>query len=169
MDKTKVTKDLDAKTLTIAREFEAPKATVWRAYADKNWFERWWGPEGWETTLKEASFTVGGKYHYCMKCVDERQTDWYGKDSWGVMQFESIDEPDTFSYKDYFADADGNYDTNLPNLRMTVTLEETDGKTNLITVCYGETAEDIEKLIGMGMIEGFSSSCNKIDQLIKEQ
>src|SRR5690242_1635466 len=107
MDKTKVTKALAAKTLTVERTFNAPKHKVWNAYADKDVFVRWWGPEGWETTVKEFEFKPGGRNLYAMKCVDKNQGDFYGQESWGLMEFESINEPDTFTYNDFFANPDG--------------------------------------------------------------
>ena len=168
MDKTKVTKDLEAKTLTIERAFAAPKAKLWQAYADKDTFAAWWGPEGWETTVKEFDFKPGGRVHYGMKCVDKNQGEWFGQESWGLMQLESVNEPDDFSYKDYFSDADGNIAPNMPAITVEVKLVEADGKTNLVTRCLGETAEDIEKLVAMGMVEGFSSQMNKLDKFLAE-
>lgn len=91
MDKTNVTKDLDAKTITIERVFDATKDTLWRAYADKAWFEKWWGPEGWETTTKVFDLSAGGQIHYGMKCVDKNQGEWYGQEAWGFMKIESVD------------------------------------------------------------------------------
>ena len=40
----KLTKDLANKTLSLEREFDAPKEKVWKAWADKETFEKWWGP-----------------------------------------------------------------------------------------------------------------------------
>lgn len=166
MDKTKVTKDLEAKTLTIERTFAAPKEKLWRAYSDKDWFVKWWGPEGWQTSVKEFDFKAGGRIHYGMKCVDKAQGEFYGQESWGIMQLEAINEPDSFEYKDYFADADAKVQENMPALRATVELKEADGKTTLITRCYADTAEDIEKLVAMGMVEGFSSSADRLERLV---
>ena len=81
MSQTKVTKDLENKTLIIERTFDAPAQKLWRAYADKEWFEQWWGPEGWQTTTKEFTFAPGGRIHYAMKCVDENQGEWFGQES----------------------------------------------------------------------------------------
>ena len=78
MNETKVTKDLESKTLIIERSFNAPKDRLWQFYAVKEKFEQWWGPEGWETTTKEFDFTPGGQVHYAMKCVDEAQGEWFG-------------------------------------------------------------------------------------------
>lgn len=166
MDNTKVTKDLKNKTLTIERIFNAPKSKLWRAYADKDWFVQWWGPEGGETTVKEFDFRPGGRNLYGMKCIDKNQGEWFGQESWGLMQYESIDEPDSFSYRDYFADAEDNIQEGMPAITVAIELVEADNKTTVVVRCQGETAEDIEKLVAMGMIEGFSSSSDKLERLV---
>lgn len=166
MDKVKVTKDLENKTLIIERTFDAPKERVWRAYADKEWFEKWWGPEGWETTTKEFDFRVGGKIHYCMKCVDKNQGEWFGQESWGLMEIESIDEPNNFSAKDYFSDLSSSVDTTKPAQRFEVEFIEEDGKTRLVNKSIANSVEELEEVIKMGMIEGFSSQLNKLEELL---
>jgi len=169
MQKTKVTKDLENKTLTIEREFAAPKAKLWQAYADKDLFAQWWGPEGWETTVKEFNFAPGGRNHYCMKCVDENQGEWFGQESWGLMTYQDITEPDSFTYRDAFSDESGAVNKEMPLLNISIELREQGDKTALVTVVHGDSAEDIEKLVGMGMIEGFSSSADKLERLVTAQ
>lgn len=168
MDKTKVTKNLEAKTLTIERTFDAPKSKLWRAYADKEWFEKWWGPEGWETTTKSFDFKVGGQIHYGMKCVDKDQGEWFGQISWGLMKIESVDEPNGFSARDYFSDEEGTLDETKPGQRFEVELMEEGGKTRLVTRSITETAEALEELVKMGMVEGFSSQLNRLEALLAE-
>jgi uncharacterized protein YndB with AHSA1/START domain len=169
MDKTKVTKDLQNKTLTIEREFNAPKAKLWNAYADKETFAKWWGPEGWETTIKEFNFAPGGRNHYCMKCTDEAQGQWFGQESWGLMEYGDMSEPDRFTYKDAFTDETGVANKDMPLLTVDIELKEQDGKTTVVSVVHGDSAEDIEKLLAMGMIEGFSSSADKLERLVTQQ
>jgi uncharacterized protein YndB with AHSA1/START domain len=169
MDKTKVIKDLENKTLTIERVFDAPKEKVWKAYAEKDWFEKWWGPEGWETTAKEFDFRPGGRVHYCMKCVDENQGEWFGQESWGLVIMSEVNAPTSFVGKDYFPDAEGNQNSDLPGQTMSVELVDEDGKTRMISRSITETAEALEKMIEMGMVEGFESQMNKLDQLLAEQ
>ncbi len=168
MDKTKVTKDLENKTLTIERTVDAPKEKLWRAYADKEWFEKWWGPEGWETTTKIFDFRVGGQIHYGMKCVDKDQGEWFGQESWGLMTIEAVDEPNSFSANDHFADAEGNLDEKMPTQRFEVELVGEEGKTRIITRSITETAGQLEELVKMGMVEGFSSQLNKLEALLAE-
>jgi len=165
MDKTTVTKDFENKKLVIDRALDAPAAKVWRAYAEKDLFVKWWGPEGWETTVTEFEFQPGGRNHYCMKCVDEGQGEFFGQESWGLMEYTAIEDGVRIEYIDSFSDADGNKQDGMPNLRCVVEFVESDGTTHLVSTIYGDTAEEIEKLIEMGMIEGFDSSANKLEAL----
>ncbi len=167
MPKTVLKKDLKNKKFVIERTFDAPKQKVWPAYADKEFFEKWWGPQGWETTLKEHDLRPGGRVHYCMKCVDKNQDEWYGQESWGLMEVESVDEPNGFVYLDYFSDASGAKKDDMPGLKIEVELDEKDGKTVLRSICYAGSVEDIEKLVKMGMYEGFDSQLDKLEKLLQ--
>ena len=88
MADVKVIKDLDNKKLVIEYVANGPVEKVWRAYTEKDSFEQWWGPEGWETIAKEFDFKPGGHIHYGMKCVDEQQGEWFGQESWGIMEIQ---------------------------------------------------------------------------------
>lgn len=168
MDDVKVTKDIENKTLTIERSFNAPKEKLWRVYADKEWFEKWWGPEGWDTTVREFDLRPGGKLHYGMKCVDENQGEWFGQESWGLMHIETVDAPNSFSAIDYFSDAEGVINEQMPSQEFTVELIEEDGKTRLLTRSITASTEQLEELLKMGMVEGFASQLNKLEILLAE-
>ena len=168
-NEVKVTKDLENKKLIIEREFEGSQEKVWKAYADQATFEKWWGPEGWETKAKVFSFAPGGRIHYDMKCVDESQGDWFNKSSWGVMLIESIDEPNSFTYTDYFSDENGTLNEEMPALKVTNEfIDLGDGRSKLLSTSYADSAEQIEQLVNMGMIEGFTSQLNRLDNLLAE-
>lgn len=166
MVQTKVTKDVENKTLIIECEFDAPKERVWRAYADKEWFEQWWGPEGWQTTTKTFEFKPGGSIHYGMECVDKNQGEWYGQQSWGLMLIDTIDEPNRFEAQDRFSNEEGTVDENMPAQKFVVELIEENGKTRLVCRSISETAEGLETLVKMGMVEGFSSQLNRLESLL---
>lgn len=166
MADVKVTKDLENNKLVIEYEANGPLEKVWRAYNDKDWFEKWWGPEGWETTAKEFSFKPGGRVHYGMKCVDKSQGEWFGQTSWGVMDIQSVEDLKSFSYKDYFSDEEGALNNELPAITVTNEFFEENGKTKIVSTSLGENAEQIEQLVNMGMVEGFSSQLNKLNQLV---
>ena len=166
MSNVTVNKDLANKTLTIERSFQAPKEKLWKAYADKEWFEAWWGPEGWQTTTKEHNFTSGGRIHYGMKCVDENQGEWFGQESWGIMDIEQVDEPNSFSAKDYFSNPEGEINNQMPGSQFKVEFIEDGDHTKLVCHSMTQTEEQLEELVKMGMVEGFSSQLNKLEALL---
>ena len=166
MAEVKITKDLENKKLIMEWVANGPLDKVWRAFAEKEWFEKWWGPEGWETTTKEFSFQAGGRIHYDMKCMDEQQGEWFGKSSWGIMQIQDVTPGKSFTYKDYFSDEAGTLNTDMPALIVTNDFFEEDGKTKIVSTSLAGSAEQIEQLIQMGMVEGFSSQLNRLDALV---
>jgi uncharacterized protein YndB with AHSA1/START domain len=165
-NKTIATTDTETKALVMKRTFDAPKDAVWRAYADKEWFVQWWGPEGFETSVKQFDFAPGGRNHYGMKGIDPQQTEWFGQTAWGIMAYETISEPDSLRYKDYFCDEAGTIDDSLPAMTIVVELTESDGKTTVTSTSYADSLEDIETLLAMGVVDGYSSSCDKLARLL---
>lgn len=166
MAQVNVTKDLENKTLIIEYVANGPLEKVWNAYTVKEQFEKWWGPEGWVTEAKEFNFTPGGRVHYGMKCVDENQGEWFGQYSWGLMEIQTIEEGSSFSYVDYFSDEDGRLNTQMPVLTIRNEFVKEGNKTRIISRSIAESAEQIEELIKMGMVEGFSSQLNKLDTVV---
>lgn len=166
MEKVKVSKNPENKTLTIEQTFDTTKENLWRAYSKKEWFEKWWGPEGWETTTSEFDFQPGGKIHYCMKNVDKNQGEWFGQVSCGLMEIRKVDELNSFSAVDYFSDTEGAVNEQMPSQKMEVEFVEEEGKAHLISRSVMESAEQLEELLEMGMVEGFTSQLNKLEKLL---
>lgn len=168
MAEVNVTKDLEAKTLTIEAVVNGPKDKVWQFYADKDSFEKWWGPEGWETTAKEFDFRPGGRVLYDMHCVDKNQGEWYDQHSWGIMNIQEIDEGSRIAFEDVFSDETGEANTEMPTTQTSVELTDAEGKTKITTRSVFKTVEQLEELVKMGMAEGWSSQLDKLDALLAE-
>ncbi|MCK8520510.1 SRPBCC domain-containing protein [Aquimarina sp. D1M17] len=58
--------DLNNRTLTIEKTFNAPIELVWEAWTQPEHIANWWGPKGMETKILEHDFTVGGNWKYVM-------------------------------------------------------------------------------------------------------
>lgn len=101
-----------------------------------------------------------------MKCIDEQQGEWFGQISWGVMEIQDVQAPKRLIYRDYFSDEQGTLNNELPALLVTNEFFEEAGKTKIICTSIADTAEQIEELIKMGVIEGYSSQLNKLDALV---
>lgn len=61
--------DLEQKTLSIKRTFEASITSVWHAWTNPNIIAKWWG-RGMPITIKEHDFKIGGTWTYAMPMPD---------------------------------------------------------------------------------------------------
>lgn len=72
--------------LEITRSFDAPRALLFRLWADPAHRVRWWGPEGYALSHCEVDFREGGAWAIAMKNVD-------GYEHWVRGTFTEIAEP----------------------------------------------------------------------------
>src|SRR4051812_26691248 len=140
MSDTTFTPDLDTKTLRVERVFNAAPEKVWQAWTTPELFEKWWGPRGWTTAVKHLDLKPDGYMLYGMQCEDPGQPDWYGKESWGKAVYQTIDEPNTLRYTDYFSDNEGVVDENMPAMDITVEFVPEDGATRLVSTTVFATS-----------------------------
>ncbi|MDB5055026.1 MAG: activator of Hsp90 ATPase 1 family protein [Bacilli bacterium] len=104
----------EGNVLTLERLFDAPRELVFKVFSEAEHLKHWWGPRGWTLTVCNVDFRPGGVWHYCMKCIDEKQVDFFGFESWGKAVYEEIVEPEKVILVDYFSDADGNEAEGMP-------------------------------------------------------
>ncbi len=162
-----ITKKPEANQLILERTFDAPVERVFGAFTSADALSQWWGPRGWETTTKELTVKPGGRWHYGMKCVDEAQGEWYGKTSWGLSIYESIDEPNGFVYIDYFSDEYGVIDESMPTTRSEMAFKEIEGKTRLVSTVTCENHVAYDQLVNMGMLEGTSETWDRLEEYVQ--
>ncbi|MNL76292.1 hypothetical protein D3C87_2022370 [compost metagenome] len=55
----------------------------------------------------------------------------------------------------------------MPSLKVENSFIEEGSQTRLVIVSHADSVEQIEQLLDMGMVEGFSSQMNKLDALIE--
>ncbi|MBY6414095.1 SRPBCC domain-containing protein [Rhodococcus sp. BP-252] len=146
---------------TIVAEFDATVERVWRIWEDPRKLERWWGPPTWPATFEQLDFVEGGKAHYYMTGPD-------GDKARGWWRITSIDAPRRLAFDDGFADDNWDPIENLGVTKMTVALEERDGRTRMTTVSTFENADQMQKLIEMGMDEGMGLAMGQIDAILAE-
>jgi uncharacterized protein YndB with AHSA1/START domain len=84
----------------------------------------------------------------------------------GYWQITAVDEPKTFSFDDVFADQDFNPNPALPVSRNVYTFAELDGGTRATNVSTYESAEALQQVLDMGVVEGATSAINQIDDLV---
>jgi uncharacterized protein YndB with AHSA1/START domain len=153
-----------ARELSITREFNAPRETVWRALTDPEQYAQWVAPEGFTAPHCELDVRVGGKALVCMRSDS-------GDEIWSAGEYIEVDPPRRLVISDYFADEHGNrvsatrygFPGEWPeNCRIELTLTEDGGKTTL-QMRQGPLPEGVAE----GSSVGWNSSLDKLAALVE--
>lgn len=158
---------VDGAELILERTFDAPRSLVFQAFSEAEHLKQWWGPRGWTLTACSIDFRPGGVWHYCMKCVDKNQGDFYGFESWGKAVYEEIEADQRIVYVDYFSDAEGNETEGMPASRIVMTFAEHEGKTRLTNKAKFESAEALQAVLKMGMEQGITETWDRLDEYVQ--
>ncbi len=159
MPVTNVIQDPDTRTLTIEAEFAAPIERVWQIYADADQLAKVWGPPTFPATFVAHELRPGGRMHYYMTGPDgQKFAGW-----WAVT---AVDEPNSFAFDDGFADLDFNPNPDMPVSHNVYSFASVDGGTKATYVGTYESAEALQQVLDMGMIEGASAAIGQIDDLL---
>ncbi|MES2380923.1 MAG: SRPBCC domain-containing protein [Bacteroidota bacterium] len=151
--------------LKIVREFNAPKALVFDAFATAEAFAEWWGPVGMPVTVLHFDFKQGGKLHYKMEGN--------GQTMWGVFNYKNIIRPDSLAFVSSFSDESGNicnspFPIDFPlEIFNQLTLEEKNGVTILTLSGHPINATPEQEATYNSMFEnmsqGFAGTFNQLD------
>ena len=160
MPVTDVSHDLDARSLTIVADFACPPKRIWEVYANPRQLEQVWGPPTYPATFVDHDLVPGGRMTYYMTSPE-------GEKSFGYWEVETVDEPHSFTFEDGFALDEGfTKNPDLPVGRNVFSFTEHDGGTRATFVSTYATAEALQKVLDMGVVEGASSAINQIDDLV---
>lgn len=123
--------------IRITRVYDAPVHAVWAAWTDLAQIEQWWGPRGFTLTTHSKDLRVGGTWRYTMHGPD-------GVDYPNLATYHVVEPLQKLVYDH------GATDDTPPLFRVTVTFEETNGRTTMemvSTLPTPEAAEQISKFI----------------------
>ena len=119
--------------LIIERTFDAPIEKVWAAWTEPEMYMKWWGPEHFTAPLAEMDVRPGGINFSAMQ-------DPSGKRYYSIGTYEEVTPMTKLVYTDSFADENKNIvpasfygmEGDRPvSMRVTVLLEDADGKTKM--------------------------------------
>jgi uncharacterized protein YndB with AHSA1/START domain len=156
----KMTVEAKGRELTIERIFNAPPELMFEMWSDCKHLKHWWGPKEWPMDECKMDFREGGKWHFCLRGPNE------GNESWGLAIYKKIDKPAKIVYTDHFSDKDGNINEEMPGMLITVEFHEHEGKTRVASTTLFDTPESRKKIVEMGVIEGMSSSMDRLDEYL---
>ena len=159
MPLTDVTTDIDNRTLVMTCDFPVSPERLWQVWADPRQLEQWWGPEGYPATVTEHDLRPGGLVKYHMTSPE-------GEKFGGGWEVIAVDEPGRLELKDFFADADGNPVDSAPESRMTVEITATESGSRMVNTSTWESAEAMQQVLDMGVVEGSASAVGQLDALL---
>lgn len=155
-NKTKVVKDFKAKSILIAREFNAELAMVWRAYTESELLEQWWAPSPWRAETKSMDFKPGGRWIYAMVSPE-------GEKHWACMNYISIDKHKSYQIEDVFSDENGNINASLPVSKGSVEFTAVGNKTLVEFKMIYDTEEALQKIVEMGFEQGITMCMDQLE------
>ena len=153
---TQIAADPALPTIVITREFDAPRARVFRAYTDPELVVQWLGPRRLTMKIEEYDARTHGAYRY--RHIDEDGTEFGFHGTFHeVRQDERIVQ--TFTY-------DGEPDG--VSLDKAV-FEDLGDRTRVTTTGLVDSLETRDAILASGMEGGLSEGYERLDELLAAQ
>jgi uncharacterized protein YndB with AHSA1/START domain len=153
-----------SKEIVIRREFDAPRQLLWDVWTRPEHIEKWWGPRCFTTRVTAMDFRAGGKWEYVMTGPDGTEYPVSGV-------FSEVTPPERIVTTDEFGE---DYDERMPGvdlpkgLVVTAVFEDLGERSRLILTTSHATVEDRKKHEAMGVVAGWTSSFDKMDEYLAE-
>lgn len=151
--------DYESLTVTLLADFDHPVDKVWELWSDPRKLERWWGPPGYPATVEQHVLARGGEVTYFM-------TDPEGERHWGRWRVISAVPPTSLRFTDACADAGGAPLAGSPVVDISVRLTEHAGGTRMEMRASCETREDLDRIVQMGTVNGWTDAIGQMDALL---
>jgi uncharacterized protein YndB with AHSA1/START domain len=154
-NKTTITVEPGKQELFITREFDAPRALVYKAHIDPDLYVQWLGPRGYEMVLETFEPHSGGRYRYIHKDNDGNEYGFHGV-------FHELSEDlmiQTFEFE------------GLPErghvVLDTMRLEELPGNRTRATIqSVYQSVVDRDGMVQAGMERGVNEGYERLDELL---
>lgn len=147
------TNELNNRTLTIERTFNAPIQLVWDAWTQAEQIALWWGPKGMQTKVIQHDFKVSGSWKYVMTMPDGNEFITEGVYS-EIVELEKI-----VSSADFKPMTEG--------VEIQAQFEANEDKTNFTFNVIHPTAEYCKQQEKMGFYNGWGSTFDRLNEYLQ--
>ena len=153
--------DKESKIIHIQREFNTNIPTIWKAWTQPVFLDKWWGPQPWRAETKSINFKEGGSWLYAMVSPE-------GEKHWSKTTFSSIEDEKYLSQTDAFTDENGNINPNFPQSIIKTTFSSFNNNVKVDMFIKYNTLEELEQTLNMGFQEGMTIDFKQLDALLKQ-
>jgi uncharacterized protein YndB with AHSA1/START domain len=140
--------------ILITREFDAPRALVFKAWTTPEFVRQWWSAKRGETTVAEIDLRPGGKWRSAMVTDDGFEVAFHGE------YREVIPDERIVSTEIYEGIPDGEKNATL----NTATFVEADGRTTLTLLIEAPSKQVRDAIIESGMENGLQDALDLLEE-----
>ena len=154
MGKTQISAPAGVPFVDIAREFNAPRELLYRAYSEPDLVKQWLGPRRLEMVIEKWEARDGGSYRYIHRDAAGNDFGFHG-----VFHSTAIDNMvQTFE----FEGVPGHVALDQ------LTFEDLGGgRTMVRTHSVYQSIEDRDGMVGAGMAEGVNEGFDRLEELLE--
>lgn len=154
MRKTEIIAEPGQPQIAITREFDAPKALLFRAHTEPDLLVQWYGPRDVPTTVERLEPRDGGRWRYLSRMPDGHEFTFHGV-------FHGDPSPEAGIVRtEEFSGAPGHV-----ALEALVFEELAGGKTRVRSTSTYQSVADRDAVIASGMESGLNESYERLDEL----
>jgi uncharacterized protein YndB with AHSA1/START domain len=150
--------------VVVTRVLDAPCELVYKAFTEPEQVEKWWGPAGFGTRVERLDFRPGGKWRYVMLGPEGEE---YPSDGTfrEIVPNKRIVTTDDFAEDFPFEDF-----PELPHgIVIHIIFEDMGRQTRLTIRMEHPTAEDMQKHLAMGVVDGWNSSLDCLEEHLAKE
>jgi len=92
--------EIEERTLVLSRVFDAPRALVFKVWAQPEHLARWWGPRGFTLISYKAEVRVGGTYRFGVRSPENT-------DHWAHGTYREVTRPERLVFTHAWEHPDG--------------------------------------------------------------
>ena len=137
--------------------FDAPRDLVWKMWTDRDHVARWWGPNGFRTTIDQMDLRPGGEWRFVMHGPD-------GRDYRNRVIFREVKKPELLVYEN-----SPDKESEPVSFVTTVTLTEEGKKTRVrVQMIFPTAAERDHNVKTYGSVEGLRQHFGRLAEYVEK-
>jgi uncharacterized protein YndB with AHSA1/START domain len=138
----------------ITRRYDAPARLLFEAWSKPEHLMKWFGPKGWPVTMCEVDFRTGGRFRMAMTGPSGIQDTPFGGQYLEIAPNKKLVFDNGFERP------------GAPKMIMTVTFEESGGRTTLTVDTLFESVAMKKEYLGLGFEQGLGSGLDQLADVV---
>ncbi|MDB5183511.1 MAG: hypothetical protein JWO07_192 [Candidatus Saccharibacteria bacterium] len=147
--------------ISFSLVFDAPRELVFQTFSEAEHLQKWWGPKFCPVSNITVDFKVGGEWRYSLQIPD-------GEERWAKAIYDEIVPNERIVFTDYLITPKGDVIKDFPSKKVTVTFDDTGGKTHMNVHVQLTSVMERQKLVDLGFMPGFQDALGNLRELLDQ-